>query len=36
MQAFVLDANVVIGFLLNEGSAYADRVFQKHLALGAT
>ena len=36
MQAFVLDANVVIGFLLNEGSAYADRVSQKHLALGAT
>jgi predicted nucleic acid-binding protein len=36
MQSFVLDANVVIGFLLQEGSAYADRVFQKHLALGAT
>lgn len=36
MQSFVLDANVVIGFLLQEGSAYADRVFQKHLAQGAT
>ena len=36
MQSFVLDANVVIGFLLREGSVYADRVFQKHLALGAT
>lgn len=36
MQSFVLDANVVISFLLQEGSAYADRVFQKHLALGAT
>lgn len=36
MQPFVLDANVVIGFLLGEGSAYADRVFQKHLAQGAT
>ena len=36
MQAFVLDANVVISFLLQEGSAYADRVFQKHLAHGAT
>ena len=36
MRSFVLDANVVIGFLLQEGSAYADRVFQKHLALGAT
>jgi predicted nucleic acid-binding protein len=36
MQSFVLDANVVISFLLQEGSAYADRIFQKHLALGAT
>ena len=36
MQSFVLDANVVISFLLHERSAYADRVFQKHLALGAT
>ena len=36
MQSFVLDANVVISFLLQEGSAYADRVFQKYLALGAT
>lgn len=36
MQSFVLDANVVIAFLLLEGSAYSDRVFQKHLALGAT
>ena len=35
MQSFVLDANIVIAFLLQEGSAYADRVFQKHLALGA-
>lgn len=36
MQSFVLDANVVISFLMPEGSAYADRVFQKHRALGAT
>lgn len=36
MKAFVLDANVVIGFLLQEGSNYADHVFQKHLAQGAT
>lgn len=36
MQSFVLDANVVISFLLQEGSAYADGVFQKHLARGAT
>ena len=36
MRSFVLDASVVIGFLLQEGSAYADRVFQKHLAQGAT
>ena len=35
MQSFVLDASVVIGFLLQEGSAYADRVFKKHLAAGA-
>jgi len=35
MQSFVLDANVVISFLLQEGAVYADRVFQKHLALGA-
>ena len=36
MQPFVLDANVVISFLLQEGSAYADGIFQKHLARGAT
>lgn len=35
MQSFVLDANVVISFLLHEASVYADRVFQKHLARGA-
>ncbi|MBE2203622.1 MAG: type II toxin-antitoxin system VapC family toxin [Chthoniobacterales bacterium] len=35
MQPFVLDANVVISFLLQEESAYADGVFQKHLARGA-
>jgi len=36
MHSFVLDANVVISFLLQEKSAYADRVFQKNLARGAT
>ena len=36
MQSFVLDAHVVISFLLQEGSAYADNVFQNHLARGAT
>lgn len=36
MQSFVLDANVVISFLLQEGASYADAVFQKHLARGAT
>lgn len=36
MHPFVLDANVVISFLLQEGSPYADGVFQKHLARGAT
>lgn len=36
MKSFVLDANVVIGFLLQEDSVYVDRVFQKHLAKGAT
>lgn len=36
MQPFVLDASVVLSFLLQEGDAYADRVFQKHLARGAT
>ncbi len=36
MQPFVLDANVVLSFLLLEGSAYADAIFQKHLARGAT
>ena len=36
MQSFVLDAKVVISFLLQEGSTYADRVFEKHLAMGAT
>lgn len=36
MQPFVLDANVVISFLLQEGSTYADSAFQKHLARGAT
>ena len=35
MQEFVLDANVVISFLLQEGSAYADGVFKEHLARGA-
>ena len=35
MESFVLDANVVISFLLQEGSAYADGVFQNHLARGA-
>jgi predicted nucleic acid-binding protein len=36
MRAFVLDANVVVAFLLEEGSIHAERIFQKHLALGAT
>lgn len=36
MQPFVLDASVVISFLLQERSAYVDGVFQKHLARGAT
>ncbi len=36
MKSFVLDANVVIGFLLQEHSGYVDRVFQKYLAKGAT
>ena len=35
MQGFVRDANVVISFLLQEGSAYADGVFKEHLARGA-
>ncbi len=35
MQAFVLDSNVVISFLLQEESSYADRVFKEHLARGA-
>lgn len=35
MQEFVLDANVVISFLLQEGSTYADGVFKEHLARGA-
>lgn len=36
MQSFVLDANVVISFLLQEGSVYADGVFRNHLARGET
>jgi len=36
VQPFVLDANVVISFLLREDSHYANRIFQKHLAGGAT
>ena len=36
MQSFVLDANVVVGFLLQEQSPYAEGVFQNHLAHGAT
>ncbi len=36
MQSFVLDASVVIGFLLQENSVYADGVFQKYLARGVT
>ena len=35
-MSFVLDANVVISFLLQEGSAYADAVFQNYLSRGAT
>lgn len=35
MRSFVLDASVVISFLLQEGSVYADGVFQKHLGRGA-
>lgn len=36
MKPFVLDASTVIAFLLQEGSANAEAVFRKHLALGAT
>lgn len=35
MQSFVLDASVVISFLLQERSVYADGVFEEHLARGA-
>lgn len=35
MKSFVMDASVVISFLLQENSAYADPIFQTHLANGA-
>jgi predicted nucleic acid-binding protein len=35
MTAFVLDASVVISFLLQEKAEYAERVFKRHLARGA-